>query len=408
MSDYKELIKNLDNLRDMLRNFFVFGDVSRSEKSRLSARSYDNELRRIKSWLSGIVKSRPVKGEKSFCISVDPSSVSCNPFYTAFKAKTFTDTDVNLHFLILYLLNGHELTLNQLSSEIDQLTETTNFDVQTLRLKLREYMELGLVEYRKNNKTYIYSLADTKLNSYLQKTEGVGEAIKFFSETALFPVIGSYIIDKLDISSTNISFRHNYIANCLDDIVLLEIIKAMKDNSSIEIINKSVRTAVNSKYEIFPLKIFVSKNTGRRYLIGFSENANKFPVTRLDYICKIKKLGKCENAEEFRKSFDSAVKNAWGTSIFKKGRLESVEMLLKIDEKLEKHILTRLKQEARGGVITKINPNMFSFSVQVYDSMELLPWVKTFIGHIVKLKGDNQLFVNRFYGDLERLAKFYE
>ena len=56
MSDFSELIKNFDGIRDSLRNFFIFGYVKRSNVSGRSARSYDNELRRIKSWLKDIIK----------------------------------------------------------------------------------------------------------------------------------------------------------------------------------------------------------------------------------------------------------------------------------------------------------------------------------------------------------------
>ena len=51
MSDFQELIKNIDKCRDYVRDFFVYGFKSRSDFPGKSARTYDDERRRIVSWL---------------------------------------------------------------------------------------------------------------------------------------------------------------------------------------------------------------------------------------------------------------------------------------------------------------------------------------------------------------------
>lgn len=48
---YSELIKNLERIRDYMREFYVYGFKSREEYDAKSARSYDNERRRIESWM---------------------------------------------------------------------------------------------------------------------------------------------------------------------------------------------------------------------------------------------------------------------------------------------------------------------------------------------------------------------
>lgn len=48
---YSELIKNFERIRDYMREFYVYGFKSREEYDAKSARSYDNERRRIESWL---------------------------------------------------------------------------------------------------------------------------------------------------------------------------------------------------------------------------------------------------------------------------------------------------------------------------------------------------------------------
>ena len=44
---YNELIKNFDRIRDYMREFYVYGFKSRDEFTQKSARSYDDEKRRI-------------------------------------------------------------------------------------------------------------------------------------------------------------------------------------------------------------------------------------------------------------------------------------------------------------------------------------------------------------------------
>lgn len=51
---FNELIKNFDNIRQLMRDFYVFGFKSRADFADKSARSYDNERRRIESWLGSI------------------------------------------------------------------------------------------------------------------------------------------------------------------------------------------------------------------------------------------------------------------------------------------------------------------------------------------------------------------
>ena len=48
---YSELIKNFEKVRAYMREFYVFGFKSRAEYDAKSARSYDDERRRIESWL---------------------------------------------------------------------------------------------------------------------------------------------------------------------------------------------------------------------------------------------------------------------------------------------------------------------------------------------------------------------
>ena len=51
MSAYNELIKNFERIRSYMRDFYVYGFKSRDGYQSKSARSYDDERRRMESWL---------------------------------------------------------------------------------------------------------------------------------------------------------------------------------------------------------------------------------------------------------------------------------------------------------------------------------------------------------------------
>lgn len=102
---YKELIGNFDEVRDYIREFFIYGIKKRSDFSDKSGRTYDNRRRQIESWLDGYMSFQQSASGKAQIISVDSREVVHNPLYKAFKTKNFSDYDILLHFCILDMLS---------------------------------------------------------------------------------------------------------------------------------------------------------------------------------------------------------------------------------------------------------------------------------------------------------------
>ena len=101
---YSELVKSFERIRNYMREFYVYGFKSRDEYGMKSTRSYDNERRRIESWLGDYMSFRQESSGKNVFLSLDSRRVQRNPLYKAFKAKSFTDKDITLHFYILDIL----------------------------------------------------------------------------------------------------------------------------------------------------------------------------------------------------------------------------------------------------------------------------------------------------------------
>ncbi len=57
----------------------------------------------------------------------------------------------------------------------------------------------------------------------------------------------------------------------------------------------------------------------------------------------------------------------------------------------EKHIVRRLMREKRIGVVKEIDNCTYQFFASVYNSGELMPWIRTFICRIVDIHFSNPI-----------------
>ena len=164
MAQYSESVKNFERVRDYMREFYVYGFKSREDYTQKSARSYDDERRRLESWLGDHMSFKQTSSGKNVFISIDSRTSQHNPLYRAWKAKSFTDGDITLHFMLMDILpsgNPTDLTgisIKDIMAKVDDyLTETGSdktFDESTIRKKLKEYVEEGLVIAQKAGKKY--------------------------------------------------------------------------------------------------------------------------------------------------------------------------------------------------------------------------------------------------------------
>lgn len=403
---YSELIKSFSKIREYMSQFYVYGFKSRNEYNAKSARSYDNERRRIESWLGDYMSFRRDANGKNTFIAVDSRAVSHNPLYNAFKAKSFTDNDIMLHFYILDIFccdsakSVREIT-DSISSDYLSMFDDYQLDESTIRKKLKEYEKLGIIKSEKNGKELVFSKNsdNVDLNSWK-------EAIAYFSEEDPLGVAGSYLLDKYDNIPDYFIFKHHYILHTLESEILHTAFEAIKNHKTAEIevySPKKDRVRIN---RVLPIKIYVSTQGGRRYLMVYNYALKRITFYRLD---SIKKISLKNTETDFEKYFNIAEKlkkRIWGVSIGKNYKLDHIEMTLSVGEN-EQYIVNRLNREKRCGEVCTVDENHCKFIADVYDAMEMLPWIRSFIGRITKLECTNQAVVNIFYSDLEEMKKIY-
>jgi DNA-binding transcriptional ArsR family regulator len=403
---YSELIKNFEKIRGYMREFYIYGFKSREEYTRRSARSYDDERRRIESWLGDYMSFRRTAEGKNVFLSVDNRSVTFNPLHSAWKAKSFTDNDIVLHFAILDLLaDGAARSTAEIADGVTELLEEggayCELDESTIRNKLKEYAKLGVLRAEKRGRALAYRLAEdgVELSSW-------AEAVAFFSEQAPLGVIGSYLLDRLDRKPTHFRYKHHYLLHTLDAQILYGLLCAMKEKRSAEIVNFSVCRGQETVHRAYPLRIHISTRTGREYLLAYHYGFRRLMFFRLDAIRAVRPGAPEERAQELERRADAFEETLWGVSAGSEQELDHVELTLHVEER-EGYILDRLLREKRRGRVERIDEQTCRFTAEVCDAMEMLPWIRTFIGRILRFESSNRFAVERFYADLRQMAALY-
>lgn len=408
MGEFQELIRNFDKIRDYMRDFYIYGFKSRSDFTRKSTRTYDNEKRRIESYMGKYMKWEYTKTGKNLFISMDCARVPVNPLYAAWKSKTFTSNDIMLHFYLLDILNMEsKLSIDNLTDLISVRSGQV-FDTQTVRNKCNEYTNLGIMKAEKYKKSLFYSLSDDTFHKMLPSAPGLKEAVKFFQGSSVFGEIGSFIMDNQQLTNDLFTFKHYYAAHTLEDGILLELLSAIRNKQLIEFVNINESGTRIATFDGVPVKIFVSAVTGRRYLCLYKTRERRFFNYRLDHMKEVSIKGICKTAELHQTDLKNNLVHVFGVSFGGQSRKEIVCMKLFVNEKTEAFILDRLIREGQGGELIHLEENTYLYTKEVFDSNDMSPWIKSFTGRILQLEGTNQIVIDRFYKDIKRMKEMYE
>ena len=156
-----------------------------------------------------------------------------------------------------------------------------------------------------------------------------------------------------------------------------------------------------------PLQIFVSAQTGRRYLCVYFPPKRRFNCLRLDCIFNPRALEICPEYEFHRENLRRNLPYCWGVSFGGRSRMETLCMTLYIDEAGEGHIINRLRREGRGGEVQQVRENVWLYMGTFFDTNEMLPWIKSFTGRILDLQCSNQAVLDKVTADLKAMYQMY-
>ena len=411
MSSYNELVKNFERVRAYMREFYVYGFKSRDGYDKKSSRSYDDERRRMESWLGDHMSFVRTPEGKNVFISIDSRTSRHNPFYKAWKSKSFTDGDITLHFILFDILHSPDIALSvkEIVERIDgkylsQFASPMMFDESTVRKKLKEYCGEGIVVCERVGRNTLYRRSD-KVD-----LPDISSALDFYSEIAPCGVVGSFLLDKAKRNESVFTFKHHYITSAMDSDVLAALFSAMREKRVISVYNKSRRRDEPRENRVVPLRIFVSVQSGRQHLLAYQPEFNCIKSFRVDYLSNVKLLEETPRFDELRAELTLMQSYIWGVCP-KNTRLgsrktEHVEFDVRIEAD-EDYIVKRLLREKRIGSVVKLDDRTYRFSADVYDTGEMIPWIRTFICRIVRLQFSNRSAEIKFREDLHAMYRMY-
>ncbi len=427
MSDFQELIKNIDKCRDYVRDFFVYGFKSRGDFRGKSARTYDDERRRIVSWLPDHIREDFTEGGKSKNISlqIDQKKLDTNPLFSIWQTKSFTSRDLSLHFFILKILEQADTEFSAAElTDILMNEYAYEADLQSVRRKCNEYVEEGLLSVRKEGKTTLYRRE--VCFSELPCAKELLDLICCFQMYQPLGIIGYTIMAGQNRNNSIYRVKHGFPAFTLEDEILLSLLYAIHNRYKVRVrIQSNRRTAEESSLKTgYPLQIFVSTRSGRRFICMHTSGKKKahFTCMRLDQIKEVTILSDEKTADSyFNEQLSEYKQYVWGVSfapmIPGRAPLQKVILTIHADENKEAYIIQRLLREGEGGTVNKTDINTFRYEKTVKDAMEMFPWIRSFTGRIADMKiyatdGERLLEENKtlekiFFSDLERSYLLY-
>lgn len=455
-NDYQYRIKNLNMVRSYIREIYVNGFKSRTELGGKSARSHDNELRRIRECLRSWVRSNGEDNKKAAYISIDSRTTPHNPVYAAFRMKSCTDKDMMLHFYLLDILaDGKSYTSKEILERMntdywDRYAVPVTSDESTVRTKLKEYTAIGILTSTKQGNRRLYTLAQHAL-----PVESLVDLVDFYEEESPIGVVGSYVQDHIGEHEDILRCRNHYYMNACDSEVLEILLQAIHEHRKAAVTSfarkrreQGGQKGTGSKrlseaQVVVPLKIYVSTANGRNYLLCRTEEGD-FQCRRIDNIESVD-LGDIEESyAEILEEGQRYARYLWGISAQSDSRSRNagpdtsqnirrnsdpgssresllqerpwqrqrpepsrVEMEIRVGER-EGFIRDRFYREKRQGTVTELDNGNLLLSIEVYDPAEMTPWIRTYIGRIVRITSRENALEQRIREDLQDIIAMYD
>ncbi|MBO5088727.1 MAG: hypothetical protein J6C01_08630 [Lachnospiraceae bacterium] len=407
MSEFKELIKSFPKTREYVRDFFVYGFKTRDDFKEKSARTYDNERRRIESWLSGFVRQDYNDKGKNISLAIDSNLLDTNPLYRVWKTKSFTDNDIMLHFFLLdYLSDIDGMTIEAITDGIiDEYAG--DFDVQMVRRKCNAYVKEGLLRKEKQGKDLLY-YKNPDFKDIIAEYNMLASALQYYQISAPLGIVGDTILDNISKPNDTFRVKHSFFVHTLEDEILLKLLDSMHHHQSIEILTKGTKTSNEVTMRGIPMQIFTSTRTGRRFLCLYGFKSKRFTCIRMDSVKKVEPLERIDNYTALQEKLRNCYPYLWGVSFGEKGQphIGFIKLTLRIRED-EQFIVERLQREGKGGVITCVEPNIYTYEKEVFDTNELLPWLRTFTGRIIDIECSSEQTKKLFFNDMQAMFDLY-
>ena len=404
MSGFSELIGSFSRTREYIREFFLFGCNRRQGFQGSKGRTYDDDKRRAECWLEGYVRHEDSVKGRQVSLSVDSARVPENPLYQAYRAKSFNDNDIHLYFFLTDILAGASgpLELSEICDRLSRYSDTV-YDIQTVRGRLKQYAEEGIVKVVVSGRKHCYAPSGDDFDSFLEQFPGLENALAFFSEAPGFGIVGNTLLRAGGMKNEHFFFKHNYLMHTLDDEVLLQLLTAASQKCTADITIAGEEKKVNA----VPMQAAVSVQTGRCCLSAYVPAEKRFRSFRLDFIREARTAAPCEDYDRLCERYRRELSRCFGLS--PEGGGEDAEPLVMTvyAGKSEDYIVRRLIREKRCGSFEDLGDGLYRLTFDVVDPEEVMRWAKTLICRTVSIEGGTEAIRRKYREDIRRMYEIY-
>ncbi|MGL4798576.1 MAG: helix-turn-helix transcriptional regulator [Cellulosilyticaceae bacterium] len=413
MQAFNELIKNYGKIRSYLHHFSIYGIKTREDFTHKSGRTYDNERRRIQSYLGHYMEEQTSSCGKRVSIHFDSMGISSNPFFETFKSKSFTSNDIFLHFVLLDILHERApLCLNEICDRIfthylSQFDCEKKLDSRTIRLKLEEYTSLGILESDRIGKTFYYRKVPAVLDTLSPHTQKqLKNALSFFQNVAPLGIIGHMMLESTDKPNALFTFPDLHFTHVIDDEILLRLLEAITHHQAVLIYHSNPGSSL-----VLPIKIVDNVDQGRRYVMVYHYGSNRYKLYRLDKMLKVELTTEVDKTFPLKTSIvNTLLENSWGVSLneVRSGaQLETWSLILSFKGTTDKKILDTLVAHTPHALLQRTDKDLYTYTLSVIDAHEMTPWLRRFMGHIVAIECTNLPTMEGFVQDIKTLLECY-
>lgn len=399
MANQNKAISSFDIIRKLVRNLYLegFNNYLDTDSVGKSSRAFTNNLNSIRNFLDErfISSKTNTKKKTNPVISFNTRDETENPLFALWKTENSIATNLSFDFAIMDILEENpdgiswfSLTSDSNSTKHDNHLENyvnKGIDKKSVKPKLEKLANTGIIEFFENGKK-IRKVNTRQIKQLLSSTE-VKQAIQFASETSPLGVIGSYILDNLktvDSESLNtpIHYKHHFIFNSIDYEIMYILMDAISNKNTVEI--ETERYGIKT---VVPLKLYISTQTGRTYIIFWDLHESILFSENLEKILAAKQLEICSEYESYISKHSEIESNIWGVAFKKENTfdLEHVRFVLEYSPEEESYIPSRIRKEAVKGTVSDIDESHIEFTADLIDSKEMIPWIRSFFCRITDI-----------------------
>lgn len=276
---------------------------------------------------------------------------------------------------------------------------------------LKKYVRMGLLHQRKEGKAFLYAMAGLRpfgpgSEGLLDRFPGLRDALVFFSEDSPLGILGSQIMDASCLENELFSFRDRYVSQTLDSIVLYDLLEAIREKKLVRAYAEKTDPYMQPVRLLQPVAILSDMQLGRQFLFGWDPSAQKYASLRLDIIRRVAQTDAPLWDEAADQGGQDMLSHVWSSRVWNED-IHHLQAFISYDPQEEPYIRTRVYRECRNAIVEEIQPGFLRVVADVYDPMELMPWLLSFTGRIEKLLSPDSKAQARFCEHVESMLRRY-